>query len=170
MRNWYNELKPAEKNALNNPRTQVTLEGYADGNGNIDQSKKLTGERCQEIKDIMQKKLGIKADIKIDTPGIDMTGDLNRKVNVVIPDQVTCRASKNARPRPEERAERQKVEALPGSIARGFDQVPTEQNVRDWYDKLSPADKEALKNPRSKGHPDLHCQPYWGCRPQPGPH
>ena len=151
VRSWYNELKPAYKNALNNPLTQVTLEGYADANGNVDQSRKLSGERCQEIKDIMQKKLGIKADIKIDTPGIDMTGDLNRKVNVSLPYQREQAARQQERPiHPEERAERQKVEALPGSIARGFDQVPTEQNVLDWYEKLSPADKDTLNNPESK--------------------
>ena len=150
VRSWYNELTPAYKNALNNPQTQVTLEGYADANGNVDQSRKQTGERCQEIKEIMQKKLGIKADIKIDTPGIDMTGDLNRKVNVYLPYQRDQSARQQERPiRPEERAERQKVEALPGSIARGFDQVPTEQNVLDWYEKLNPADKDALKDPRT---------------------
>jgi len=47
----------------------------------------------------------------------------------------------------QERAERKKVEGMPGSIGRGFDRVPTEQNVRDWYDKLPAADKEALKDP-----------------------
>jgi len=47
----------------------------------------------------------------------------------------------------QEQAERKKVEGMPGSIGRGFDQVTTEQNVRDWYDKLSAADKEALKDP-----------------------
>lgn len=50
---------------------------------------------------------------------------------------------------PEEKAERQRIEARPGAIGRGFDQVPTEQNVRDWYNKLSPTDKEALKNPQT---------------------
>ncbi len=46
----------------------------------------------------------------------------------------------------QEQAERKKVESIPGAIGRGFDRVPTEQNVRDWYDKLPEADKEALKD------------------------
>jgi outer membrane protein OmpA-like peptidoglycan-associated protein len=49
---------------------------------------------------------------------------------------------------PEERAERQKVEALPGSIARAFDRLPTVQNVRDSYNKMSSKEKEALKDPK----------------------
>ena len=47
----------------------------------------------------------------------------------------------------QEIAERKKVEGMPGSIGRGFDRVPTEQNVRDWYDKLPAADKKALNDP-----------------------
>jgi len=49
---------------------------------------------------------------------------------------------------PEERAERQKVEALPSSIARAFDRLPTVQNVRDSYNKMSSKEKEALKDPK----------------------
>ena len=36
----------------------------------------------------------------------------------------------------EELAERKKVENLPYSIGRGFDKLPTVQNVGDWYDNL----------------------------------
>jgi hypothetical protein len=49
-----------------------------------------------------------------------------------------------------EQTERRKVESLGGrSIGRGFNQVPTEKNVRDLYDKLEPELKEALKDPNT---------------------
>ena len=51
---------------------------------------------------------------------------------------------------PEEQAERMKVESLQGSIGRAFDRVPSEQNIREWYDKLNPAEKKALNNPNSE--------------------
>lgn len=49
----------------------------------------------------------------------------------------------------QERAERKKVEGLPGSIGREFNEVPKEQNVDNYLGKRSASEKEALKDPNS---------------------
>ena len=66
------------------------------------------------------------------------------------PDDKAEQLPENRRSYKQEMAERKKVEAQDGAIARAFGKPPTEQNIREWYNKLPTEDKNLLRNPDSK--------------------
>ena len=157
VRAYYDQLSQADKDALNNPDTKVTLECYASHTGDAGYNKELTRKSGEAARSILQKEFGVKADIRIKAHGYDQDlpeGDdsFDRQVQVDIQpglgEQSWHQPEKGLSP--EERPEREKVADLPGFIGRGFNEIPNFQNVRTFYDQLNQADKDAMNNPDTK--------------------
>lgn len=177
VREWYNQLSQADKDALGDPTAKVVLSSIASHTGNAEYNLELTRKSGEAVKSILKKEFGVKADIKVNPLGYDpeaAQGDdhFDRQVLVDIypgersaygsdhtPDANQTDETKAGNREPvsstdrkgtvnaRESAERQKVKGFDNSIARGFNELPTEQNVRDWYNRLDQYYKDALNDP-----------------------
>ncbi|MDP2989980.1 MAG: hypothetical protein Q8O57_05390, partial [Kiritimatiellota bacterium] len=69
VKDWYNSLSKEEKAALQDPRTVVTLTAIASLVGSGAYNQALTEQRGAAVKEILQKDLGVKAEIKVEAMG-----------------------------------------------------------------------------------------------------
>jgi outer membrane protein OmpA-like peptidoglycan-associated protein len=75
VREWYDKRSPAEKKALNNPAATVTLTCTASLTGDAAYNQALTQKSGEVTKQIMEERLGVKANIKIEAVGFDAAVD-----------------------------------------------------------------------------------------------